>query len=189
MKLAKETFVEKHTFQKEQRGHLIVTTEDESVFQQRLLFNNVTGFPLDFVVNHKDTLQGSGNAQSFGDNADDIMKSSLIALQLQFHAGHVYGNCCSNFHLVLFDFLREGCGLTQTTTCLQETSNYNICCQWTRTEECEAIRAEQQEQQPDNGARQKLLSRLQLHEQAKQQLMANHTNATTMNSVFLLSTK
>jgi hypothetical protein len=142
MSLAKETWFSSGEDRHEQRGKLIMTTEDESLFKQRLLFNEASQFPLDFVVNEQDSLQGSGNAKVFGENADNIMISSLIALQMQFHAGHVYGNCCSNFHLMLFDFLREGCGLTTQTTCLQETKDYNVCCQWTRTEECTVIRDE-----------------------------------------------
>jgi hypothetical protein len=141
MALAKETWFSSHKNQTERRrGTLIMTTEDEKLFQQRLSFNPQSQFPLDFVVNEQDSFQGTGNVQVFGENADDIMISSLIALQMQFHAGHVYGNCCSNFHLLLFDFLREGCGLTTQTTCLQETKDYNVCCQWTSTEECNAIR-------------------------------------------------
>jgi hypothetical protein len=153
MSLAKETWFSSGEDRHEQRGKLIMTTEDESLFKQRLLFNEASQFPLDFVVNEQDSLQGSGNANIFGENADNIMISSLTALQMQFNAGHVYGNCCSNFHLMLFDFLREGCGLTTQTTCLQETKDYNVCCQWTRTEECEVIRAEFRKEQKNTRKR------------------------------------
>jgi hypothetical protein len=141
MMLAKETWHAEET-NDQPRGTLIMTTEDESLFQQRLLFTEQSNFPLDFVVNDQDSFQGSGNANVFGEDADNIMLSSLIAIQMHFYAGHVFGNCCSNFHLMLFDFLREGCGLTTQATCLQETKDYNVCCAWTRTEECEVIKAE-----------------------------------------------
>jgi hypothetical protein len=32
-------------------------------------------------------------------------------------------------------------------TCLQETTNYNVCCQWTRTEECDVVRKDIQDEQ------------------------------------------
>jgi hypothetical protein len=65
------------------------------------------------------------------------MESTLVALKLQLHAKHVIGNCCSNFHLLLFDLLRNGCGLAESQQCLQETKNpeYHVCCQWTKSDE------------------------------------------------------
>ena len=126
-----------------------MTTEDKALFTQRLEYNissssSSTGyhFPLEFVVNENDSFQSTGNTAVFRDAADDIMLSSLIALKMQFHAAVVYGNCCSNFHLLLFDFLREGCGLATKVKCLQETTDYNVCCSWTRSAACEAIRTE-----------------------------------------------
>ena len=95
-----------------------------------------------FIVNEKDSLQGSGNAKVFGEHAEDIMLSSLLALRMQLNAGHVYGNCCSNFHLMLFDMVHAGCGLTTKATCLQETEDYKVCCAWERNLECENMRME-----------------------------------------------
>jgi hypothetical protein len=143
MRLAKETW-EGSPPSSGTRGTLIMTTEDEQIFRQRLQYNETTGFPLDFIVNEKDSLQGSGNVGVFGENADDIMMSSLVAIRMQLNSGQIYGNCCSNFHLMLFDFVHEGCGLTTKATCLQETEDYNVCCAWTRTEECDDIRREHQ---------------------------------------------
>jgi hypothetical protein len=142
MSLAEETWQNRSSYAVgSERGSLIMTTEDKGVFQMSKLFKKaVRKFPLDFIVNEEDSFQGSGNAQSFGQQADDIIISSLIAMQMQFHAGHVYGNCCSNFHVMMFDFLSEGCGLTVEHTCLQETKKYNVCCAWTPGEECQAIR-------------------------------------------------
>ncbi len=139
MQLAKETW-ENSTVSSGRRGSLIMTTEDEDVFRRRALYSNANDFPLDFVVNEGDSLQGSGNVRVFGSNADQIMMSSLVAIKMQLHAGHVYGNCCSNFHLMLFDFARGGCGLTTKATCLQETENYRVCCAWSDTQECVTIR-------------------------------------------------
>lgn len=179
MKLAEESWMEEQKQQQlrldgsssttvtpPSRGTLIMTTEDESMFQQRLLYNASNGFPLDFIVNEQDVMQGTGSTRSYGTDADNIMISSMIAIQMQLYASHVYGNCCSNFHLVLFDFVREGCGLgsstraaaaatsllpskktSMMTTCLQETEKYHVCCGWTRTEECNLLREEFQMEQ------------------------------------------
>jgi hypothetical protein len=71
---------------------------------------------------------------------DDIMLSAISSLKLQLHARHTVGNCCSNFHLLLFDFLEEGCGPAkdQNVECLQdnEAPEYRLCCLWSKTDEC-----------------------------------------------------
>jgi hypothetical protein len=148
MQLARETWEEKISRNNNQgkRGSLIMTTEDKILFEKRLLYTKESGFPLDFVVNDKDPLQGSGLAKVYGESADRIMISSLLAIQMQLRAGSIYGNCCSNFHLMLFDFAKEGCGLTEKATCLQETKNYKVCCGWRNDEGCDAIRKEHHEE-------------------------------------------
>jgi len=44
------------------------------------------------------------------------------------------GNCCSNFHAMLSDFLSEGCGAASDNTfmCLQEFDDpmVRVCCGW-----------------------------------------------------------
>lgn len=145
------------------RGALVMTTEDPALFAQRLQYSkSSSNFPLEFVVNNLDPLQGTGNTKKYRQAADDILISSMLAIQMQFHARHVYGNCCSNFHLLLFDFLREGCGMTTQTTCLQETENYNVCCQWTKTTACYLILEDYKQQRTnqtkmENDRKQKML--------------------------------
>jgi hypothetical protein len=52
--------------------------------------------------------------------------------------------------------------MTTQTTCLQETENYNICCQWTKTEACALIREDYKQQRAnqtrmENDRKQKML--------------------------------
>lgn len=154
MQLAKETWetTTKNgtTIASGKRGTLIMTTEDKALFEKRLFYNKESGFPLDIVVNDKDPLQGSGLAKTFGESADRIMISSLLALQMQLRSGYLYGNCCSNFHLMLFDFAKEGCGLTMKATCLQETKDYRVCCGWRNDEGCDVLREEHKRVGPHN---------------------------------------
>jgi hypothetical protein len=95
---------------------------------------------LTIIMNREDVLQDTGRPRTpkYRSQADAIMESTLVAIKLQLHTKFTLGNCCSNFHLVLFDLLKEGCGLSETQQCLQETTNpaYHVCCQWTNTEEC-----------------------------------------------------
>jgi hypothetical protein len=144
----------------ELNGRIILTSEDGDVLEQRLDFQNrVKNFSLKFVVNEKDIAQGTGLPKLYKHRADDVMISSLVALKLQLMATVSVGNCCSNFYLVLLDFLRNGCGryghifrkttmrnstrpLPASVECLQDTANpeYHVCCGWTQTDECEAVR-------------------------------------------------
>jgi hypothetical protein len=68
------------------------------------------------------------------------MFSSLVVLKLQLHSTIVIGICCSNFHNVLFDLYREGCGMVEhgKFKCMQDLNNpdYRICCAWSKTGEC-----------------------------------------------------
>jgi hypothetical protein len=142
------------------RGKIILTSEDEEVLLQRASYQQAQNhFPLEFVVNEHDVAQGTGLPRRYKDRADDIMISSLAALQLQLLATTSVGNCCSNFYLVLLDLLRNGCGRhdhtysnkpdvnvpldsAPTLQCLQETPDpqFHVCCGWTRTDECNAVR-------------------------------------------------
>jgi hypothetical protein len=148
-------------------------TEDPTLFAQRHQYSkSSSNFPLEFVVNEKDPLQGTGNTKQYKQAADDILISSMLAIQMQFHARHVYGNCCSNFHVLLFDFLREGCGMTMQTTCFQETENYNTCCQWTKTAACALIRQDYKQQRTnqtnmENDRKQKMLDSAHLNRKKK----------------------
>ena len=123
-------------------GTLILTTEDKAIFQHHVPynrnFNESSTFPLGFVVNDQDVFQGTGWGPSFGRLADDVMKNSLISLQLQLHANHIIGNCCSNFYQLLIDLMDVGCGLdwNPTVTCLQETTDYQVCCVWDPSNSC-----------------------------------------------------
>ena len=141
MQLAKETFeTADSSSSTEQQGSIILTTEDKNIFRQRLAYNASTGFALDFVVNDKDTFQGTGSTKTFKNDADHIMISSLVSLKLQMYAGKkVYGNCCSNFHNLIFDFLLSGCGTAEEATCLQETKDYNVCCRWSEHDKCSGV--------------------------------------------------
>jgi hypothetical protein len=67
-------------------------------------------------------------------DADAIMISALSSLKAQLLPRLSIGNCCSNFHILLNDFLSEGCGAASINTfqCIQETEDPLLvaCCGW-----------------------------------------------------------
>jgi len=90
-----------------------------------------------FVTNSKDVTPNTGKLKprhQVQNSADDIMISSLSSLQAQLLPRISIGNCCSNFHDLLADFLYAGCGAASTNTfvCLQEYPDprLRICCGW-----------------------------------------------------------
>jgi hypothetical protein len=126
---------------------IIVTSEAERIhdaqkrYQEEGLDKNLP-FAFQFVKNSFDVHQGTGDPGKMSGNitSDEIMVSSISSLKVQLHARYTIGNCCSNFHLLLFDFLRDGCGAAQdqVAECMQDNEDptYRLCCQWSKTEEC-----------------------------------------------------
>lgn len=88
------------------------------------------------ITNSNDIHQGTGNADrprlQKGAEADDIITSILSSFKLQMNAAHTIGNCCSNFHQIIFHLLRGGCGIEPENrgTCLQHRNEsiYQLCC-------------------------------------------------------------
>jgi hypothetical protein len=137
MKLATEVWSE--NFGGDNKGSVVITTEAKDIANASRLYSG----NFSIVMNSDDILQDTGRPRlkQSRSQADAIMESTLVALKLQLHAKFTIGNCCSNFHLLLFDLLRNGCGLGETQQCLQETKNpeYHVCCSWTQSEECDVM--------------------------------------------------
>jgi hypothetical protein len=70
------------------------------------------------------------------------MLSAVSSLMLQLYPRISIGNCCSNFHTLLNDFLSDGCGAASDNTfvCLQEYKDprLRVCCGWFK--DCKAGR-------------------------------------------------
>lgn len=127
--------------------NVIVTTEDEGVINDMKNFSSSNQALFHFITNKQDALQGTGVAKDYnGKNttADAVMLSSVAALKLQLATKFSIGNCCSNFHNLLFDFVRDGCGSARNAVgiCLQEMPEpeFRVCCSWDKSDECTARR-------------------------------------------------
>jgi hypothetical protein len=133
-------------------GSLIVTSEAPAIRKAQATFEKqrprgLLTFNFRFVNNDYDHSQGTGNPLLMGKEVtnktvtmDEIMLSAVSSLKIQLHARYTIGNCCSNFHLLIFDFLRDGCGASrdQLSECMQDNEDpeFRLCCQWSRTDEC-----------------------------------------------------
>lgn len=116
------------------RVQLVLTSEEASVMQQRTSYEQNSSFPFAFVVNENDPMQGSGFARDLteDDSADFIIVSTLLVIKMQLQTKHIIGNCCSNFHKVIHDFIESGAGLVRNATfeCLRdnEEQRFRMCC-------------------------------------------------------------
>jgi hypothetical protein len=120
---------------------IILTTESSDILSARRNFTNNTSWPVTFLINEADIGQNSGYPGDFGERADDVMLSTIIALKMQLMAEITIANCCSGFHKLMGEFLSRGCGAAKTNhfECLQENDNpeFRSCCQYSNNKKCE----------------------------------------------------
>ena len=124
---------------------VVFTTESTSVVKEQQAFITERGtekfpFKFDFVTNTKDVTPDSGFMKDIvynkdvSSDADSIMLSAMSSLKAQLLPRITIGNCCSNFHTMLNDFLSEGCGAASDNKflCLQEFEDprLRVCCGW-----------------------------------------------------------
>ena len=134
-------------------ANIIVTSEalqvhdDMATYLQDDRHRQELPFTARFISNEYDLHQGTGNPATTSSNIsmDDVMLSAVSSLKLQLQAKYTLGNCCSNFHNLLFDFLREGCGAArqQLSECMQdhEDPSFRLCCHWSKNKDCMEKRA------------------------------------------------
>lgn len=128
------------TFREEQPSYsgsskVMITTEDSNIANASRDYR-----ALSIIMNNADVHQNTGRPGNYKYkyNAGPIMTSSLIALKLQMYPQRTFGNCCSNFHRVLFDLLESDCGLSERRECLSDHPNpdYRVCCGWMAKTNC-----------------------------------------------------
>jgi hypothetical protein len=131
---------------------IILTTESQSVLRDKVNFEKndtlraSVPFSYKFITNEHDVMQSTGLPSNFMKNtghvitSDEIMLSAMSSLKAQLMAKFTVGNCCSNFHLLLFDFLQDGCGAAKDNIgqCLQDNDDpeFRVCCMWSKSDEC-----------------------------------------------------
>ena len=123
---------------------IVFTTESKLILAEQVAFvssfERQTQFQnkFHFVANTKDLAPDTGRPKKespLGD-ADEIMLSAISSLMFQLKPRYSIGNCCSNFHNLLADYLYSGCGSASSRTfvCLQDNPNplLRVCCQYDR---------------------------------------------------------
>jgi hypothetical protein len=134
------------TSSEEKNVNIILTSESADVLSSSAQYSKNKSFPFSIIKNDRDTMQGTGFSKRFsskgGDHvtADGVMLSSIIVLKMQMMAKHTVGNCCSNFHKLMADYVINGCGVVDggTFECLQENPDlkFRLCCRWSNGGEC-----------------------------------------------------
>ena len=150
LSLKKKTTKSRHMAEENIRN-IVLTSESKEMLQARHRYNADENFPLTLIANDEDVAQGTGNPKEYNKmnsrniTADDIMLSTMTSLNMQLMAAHTVGNCCSNFHKLMLEFLSRGCGAAPRNIfeCLQDNENpeYRLCCQWSANQECKNKRS------------------------------------------------
>ena len=128
---------------------VLITSETKDIVEQAYAFSNnskyMSQFPFTprWITNTNDIRQGNGNNGRFlkmGVGGGDVLMSILSSFKLQMNAASTIGNCCSNFHQVIFHLLRGGCGAEYGNNgqCLQSRNEsiYQLCCQFKTKPRC-----------------------------------------------------
>jgi hypothetical protein len=125
---------------------IIFTTESSDTVREQQKFVNDTElqsrypYHFNFLTNDLDnrpdtgSMKGSQRLFQGEKNADNILLSSIATMKFQMLARVSVGNCCSNFHILLSDFLTSGCGYAYKNdfVCMQDTDDISlmVCCGW-----------------------------------------------------------
>ena len=124
------------------KANVLVTSELPDIMERvnEVSSNDTMAKQLPFtprwITNTNDVRPGNGNVfranLSHGQTRDDVMTSILSSFKLQMSSLRTIGNCCSNFHRVIFHLLRGGCGIEPENKgiCLQSRNEsiYQVCC-------------------------------------------------------------
>jgi hypothetical protein len=122
--------------------------KEQKEFEKNATLQQDFPFRFKFLTNNFDVTPDSGFVkdiqQTMNFTADDSMLSAVTSLKFQLLPRVSLGNCCSNFHVLLNDFLVEGLGAASENSfkCFQEFTDprLKICCGWHK--ECKKDRAE-----------------------------------------------
>jgi hypothetical protein len=139
-----------NNFGNQTRLDVLLTSESKKIFdkQQSFLKNatlreSISPFPFRIMTNEADAnpieAEWFRPTSSSNNTMDQNMIEALSSIQVQLLAKYTIGNCCSNFHHLLFDFLNAGCGKVAVLThgggaeCLQANENpeFQLCCRMT----------------------------------------------------------
>jgi len=140
---------------------VVFTTEATSMVQEQVRYSSNRAtlqqqqqqqeqlpFTFRFVTNTRDVTPDTGFVKlrhaALNFTADESMLSAVTSLKFQLLPRVSLGNCCSNFHVLLSDFLMEGLGAAfdNSFTCLQELRDPRlaVCCGWHK--QCKMDRAQ-----------------------------------------------
>lgn len=125
---------------------IVLTTEAKAIYDAQEQYESLgmgrnLSFSFKFIKNAMDVQQDTGDPKFLKlFNKEEIILSSLASLQMQLRTSYSVGNCCSNFHLLIRDYLTDGCGASHehVAQCMQDHDDprFRLCCAWDKRDEC-----------------------------------------------------
>ena len=107
---------------------VVVTSEDETIIEASESYAEEHDEDFTFTINKYDVAQGSGAySESKKDySKEDILASTMTAWAFQLEVGFILLNFCSNFHVVIYDSIRFGCGRSNSASIKKQNITCNV---------------------------------------------------------------
>lgn len=110
---------------------IVLTTEDETIIKASESYAEEHDEDFTFTTNAHDVAQGSGAYSDLPQNKrdyskEDILASTMASWAFQLEPGHSFLNFCSNWHVVMFDSIRFGCGRSNSASVKKQNITCNV---------------------------------------------------------------
>ena len=110
---------------------IVLTSEDETIIRASESYTEEHDEDFTFITNIYDVAQGSGAYSNLPHSKtdysrEDILASTMTSWAFQLEPGYSFLNFCSNFHLVIFNSIRFGCGRSNSASVKKQNITCNV---------------------------------------------------------------
>lgn len=110
---------------------IVLTSEDETIIKASESYAEERDEDFIITTNTYDVAQGSGAYSDLPHSKkdyskEDILASTMTSWAFQLEPGYSFLNFCSNFHLVIFNSIRFGCGRSNSASVKKQNITCNV---------------------------------------------------------------
>ena len=110
---------------------IVLTSEDETIIKASESYAEERDEDFTITTNTYDVAQGSGAYNDLPHSKkdyskEDILTSTMTSWAFQLEPGYSFLNFCSNFHVVIFNSIRFGCGRSNSASVKKQNITCNV---------------------------------------------------------------
>lgn len=110
---------------------IVLTSEDETIIKASESYAEERDEDFTITTNTFDVAQGSGAYNDLPHSKkdyskEDILTSTMTSWAFQLEPGYSFLNFCSNFHVVIFNSIRFGCGRSNSASVKKQNITCNV---------------------------------------------------------------